>query len=218
MSSAVMKVALGLSGASVASAGGIYLSGIFTSRKEQKFSIKDLVAKNKSIVPIALGEDERWEKVWTSYKTKNQGKTVDSWNLEGWDHTNTSTKLPSLSAKCSVESNKMVDGPNDKRYQDFVSWCTRKAEFKDKLIDMGYEALEDSDPKWQERFNSYKENNNQNKIPGLEIPTSESYVAKTNKLQTECKSALTAEIDEVKYKNSFDSIRTWCAKKKGEAN
>ncbi|AEG73157.1 hypothetical protein HF1_08200 [Mycoplasma haemofelis str. Langford 1] len=217
MPNAVAKMTLGLAGASAASAGGVYLSGAL-DKEEQKFSIRELVAKNKSIVLIASEENERWEKIWTTYKTQNQGRTEDSWNLEGWNHTSTDTRLPSLSAKCTSESTIKVEGVQDKKYQDFVSWCTRKAEFKDKLIDMGYEVLGDSDAKWQTNFDSYKAANNQIKIQGLEIQTSENYNSGNNKLQTECKAALAAAIDEAKYSNSFEGIKTWCAKKKGESN
>ncbi|AEG73206.1 hypothetical protein MHF_0949 [Mycoplasma haemofelis Ohio2] len=216
MPNAVVKTSLGLAGVSTASAGGVYLSGAFSPSTEKQLSIKDLVTKNKAIVLIKSGEDDRWNKIWDKYKTHNNGKEKDSWNLQGWNHSNTTNRLPSLESKCSSEISSTISGEEDPRYKDFVSWCTRKAEFKDKLMDMGYEPLADGDSLWTTNFDSYKATGNQIKIHGLDIPSSDVHTNSDhlNKLKTGCSTALAKEIDDTDYSKTFEGIQKWCTKKK----
>ncbi|AEW45568.1 hypothetical protein MHC_03540 [Mycoplasma haemocanis str. Illinois] len=208
----VAKISLGVVGVSTASVGGIYLSGVFNTTN--KLSIKDLITKNKLIVPIKSGENNRWNKIWEKYKTHNNGKEKDSWNLQGWNHTNTTTRLSSLENKCSSEISETISGEEDPKYKDFVSWCTRKAEFKDQLSDMGYEPLSEGDSLWTSNFDSYKAAENQTKIHGVDIQTSDTHTSNLDKFKTGCATALSKEIDDENYSKTFEGIKRWCTKKK----
>ncbi|AEG73162.1 hypothetical protein HF1_08250 [Mycoplasma haemofelis str. Langford 1] len=189
--------------------------GISNWQREETFSIRELLAQNRSRVLISSGEESRWEKIWTEYKSKNTNKIKDSWSLEGWDHTKTQTRLPSLEVKCSTEISREVKSIEDKEYRDFVTYCTREAEFQDRLAWEGYKVIPDSgsEQTWTDNFNEYKKATNQLKIHNLTIGTNEEYSQHASKLKDGCKTALSKPISDEEYSQSFEAIKRWCATK-----
>ncbi|AEW45573.1 hypothetical protein MHC_03565 [Mycoplasma haemocanis str. Illinois] len=180
--------------------------------KEKTTSIKELILKDPSIALINSNEEARWSKIWTEYAKQNANKAKDSWSLEGWDHTKTQTRLPSLSAKCSSELLREVKSTEDKEYKDFVTWCTREAEFQDKLAREGYRPISEKDQEstWTNNFNEYKKADNKLKIHDLTIGEQEQ---QSDKLKEGCKTALAKPISDSNYAATFEGIKRWCAVK-----
>ncbi|AEG73211.1 hypothetical protein MHF_0954 [Mycoplasma haemofelis Ohio2] len=204
------KVVLGAG--SVAGVTGAGYLGLSHLNQEQTTPIQELVFQNPSIVLIDSNEGDRWSKIWTEYTKLNANKIKDSWGLEGWDHTKTQTRLPSLEAKCLTKRRKEVKDIEDKEYRDFVTWCTREAEFKDKLAREGYKPISETDREstWTNNFNEYKKADNKLKIHGLTIGDQEQ---ESNKLKEGCKTALSKPISDPDYASTFEAIKRWCAVK-----